>query len=68
LRSFIGGAVSIKQTVRALFLGLTLIFGSLGGAPMRSEEIEQLMHSLNQTRICQIIRHEGDDIGGPPET
>jgi hypothetical protein len=35
---------------------------------MRSEEIEQLMHSLNQTRICQIIRQEGDDIGGPPET
>jgi hypothetical protein len=35
---------------------------------MRPEEIEQLMNSMNQTRICQIIRQDGDDIGGPPET
>jgi hypothetical protein len=60
--------VPIKLTLRALFLGLTLIFGSLGGVSMRPEEIEQLMNSMNQTRICQIIRQDGDDIGGPPET
>jgi hypothetical protein len=53
---------------RALFLGLTLGFGSVFGMPMRPEEIEGLMHSMNQTRVCQMIREEHNDVGEPPLT
>jgi hypothetical protein len=61
-------ALSIKRKLRALFLGLILGIGSIAGMPMRVEEIENLMHSMNQTRVCQIIREEHDDSGGPPPT
>jgi hypothetical protein len=60
--------LSIKQKLRALFLGLILGIGSIAGMPMRVEEIENLMHSMNQTRVCQIVREEHDDSGGPPTT
>jgi len=56
----------IKRKLRALFLGLILGMGSIAGMPMRPEEIEELMHSMNQTRICQVIREEHNDAGEPP--
>jgi hypothetical protein len=58
--------LSIKRKLRALFLGLILGIGSIAGMPMRPEEIQELMHSMNQTRVCQIIREEHDDAGDPP--
>lgn len=58
----------MKRKLRALFLGLVLGIGSIAGMPMRLEEIEELMHSMNQTRVCQIIREEHDDAGEPPTT
>jgi hypothetical protein len=60
--------LSIKRKLRALFLSLILGMGSALGAPMRPEEIEDLMHAMNQTRVCQIIREEHDEAGGPPTT
>lgn len=51
--------MSIKHKVRTLFLCLTLLVGSMGGAPMRPEEIEELMHSMNQPKITYTIRAEG---------
>jgi hypothetical protein len=55
-----------NRNLRALFLGLVLGMGSLFGMPMRPEEIEELMHATNQTRVCQIVREEHDDAGEPP--
>jgi hypothetical protein len=43
--------VSIKHKARTLFLCLTLLVGSMGGLPMRPEEIEDLMHILNQPKM-----------------
>lgn len=60
--------MAIKRKLRALFLGLILGMASLAGAPMRPEEIAELMHAMNQTRVCQIIREEHDAAGGPPTT
>jgi hypothetical protein len=54
----------MKHKLRTLFLCLTLLAGSLGGAPMRPEEIEELMHTMNQPKIAYTIRAEsenGDD-------
>jgi hypothetical protein len=51
---------------RALLLGVALIFGSLGSMPMRPEDIEDLMHSMNQTRIVQVITAQKNKLGKPP--
>jgi hypothetical protein len=60
--------LSIKRKLRALFLGLILGIGSIAGMPMRLEDVENLMHSMNQARVCQIIREEHNDAAGPPTT
>jgi hypothetical protein len=53
--------VWIKHKMRTLFLCLTLLMGSIVGAPMRPEEIEDLMHTMNQQRIAYTIRAEGEE-------
>lgn len=56
----------MKHKLRTLFLCLTLLAGSLGGAPMRPEEIEELMHAMNQPKIAYTMRagaENGDDAG-----
>ena len=63
--------VSIKRSLRTLVVCLPLAFGALTGMPMKPEEIEELMHNLNQPKITVTIPGEsenGDDpIGGPPD-
>jgi hypothetical protein len=56
--------VSMKHKLRTLLLCLPLLVGSLIGAPMRPEEIEELMQSVNQQKIAYTIPDEsenGDD-------
>jgi hypothetical protein len=56
--------VSMKHKLRTLLLCLPLLVGSLIGAPMRPEEIEELMQSMNQQKIAYTIPDEsenGDD-------
>jgi hypothetical protein len=56
--------VSTKGKLRSLFLCFTLLAGALGGSPMRPEEIEELMHTMNQPKITYTIRTDaenGDD-------
>ncbi len=59
--------MAFRRTLRAVMLGLFLVMGSLGGVPMRVEDIETLMHSMNQTKISQTIPIERDEVGGPPK-
>lgn len=50
----------LRKILLCLFLGMA----SLQGAPMRAEEIEELMHSMNQPRVELAIPDEtekGDD-------
>jgi hypothetical protein len=56
--------VSIKYRLRGLALCLTLLVGCFVGTPMRPEDIEELMHSMNQQKIAFEIPDEtnnGDD-------
>jgi hypothetical protein len=56
--------VSMKHKLRTLLLCLPLLVGSLIGAPMRPEEIEELLQSMNQQKIAYTIPDEsenGDD-------
>jgi hypothetical protein len=47
-----------------IFLCLVLGFGSLTGLMMDPKKIEELMHSMNQTRI-EVTIPEQDDQGDP---
>jgi len=56
--------MSIKGLLRTLLVCLPLAFGSLAGIPMRPEEIEDLMHHLNQPKITVMVPDDsenGDD-------
>jgi hypothetical protein len=53
--------VSIKHRLRTLLLCLPLLFGALGGMPMRPEEIEDLMHSMNQQKITHNIPENSEN-------
>jgi hypothetical protein len=53
--------VSIKHRLRTLFLCLPLLLGALSGMAMRPEEIEELMHSMNQQKIVVTIDNESEN-------
>jgi hypothetical protein len=58
------GLVSIKHRLRTLCLCLPLLLGAISGMSMRPEEIEELMHSMNQQKIVVTVDDEsenGDD-------
>jgi hypothetical protein len=57
--------VSIKGRLRTLSICFPLLLGAFGGMPMRPEEIEELMHSMNQQKITHTIP-EGNGDGNPP--
>jgi hypothetical protein len=56
--------LSVKHRLRMLLLCLPLLIGSVMGAPMRPEQIEELMQSMHQQKIGYSISAEkenGDD-------
>lgn len=55
--------MSLKGRLRTLVLCFPLLLGSISGVPMRPEEIENLMHSLNQQEIVVTIPKENEDGG-----
>jgi len=57
--------MSIKSRLRTLLLCLPLLLGAFAGMPMRPEEIEELMHSMNEQKISYVVQAEGKN--GDPE-
>ena len=56
--------MSIKHKLRMLLFYLPLLAGSLIGVPMRPEDMDQIMETLNQERIEYVIPDDsenGDD-------
>jgi hypothetical protein len=54
----------MKHRLRTLLLCLPLLIGAFGGIQMRPEDIEDLMHSMNQQKIVVSVNDEsenGDD-------
>jgi hypothetical protein len=45
--------VGLRGRICKFFFCAVLAFASLGGAPMRPEEVEELMHTMNQPKIAQ---------------
>jgi len=56
--------VSIKRKLRMLLLYLPLLAGSMSGVPMRPEDMDQILGTMNQERIEYVIPDDsenGDD-------
>ena len=51
--------MSFKRRLRTLLFCLTLLFGALGGMPMRPEEIEELMDALHQRKVVVNVEDAG---------
>jgi hypothetical protein len=55
-----------KQRWRALLVCSALQFGVLVGAPMRPEEIRELMHRMNQPKLAHVLPDKSDEGGDGP--
>ena len=56
--------MSFKEKLRVLVACLALEFGVIIGAPMRPEEIRELMRQMNQPTLAHVLPAEeeaGDD-------
>ena len=51
----------MKRKLRALFLCLPLLVGSLLGAPMRPEQIEELMRAMSQQKISRTVADDNQN-------
>jgi len=57
----------VRARLRTVFVCCVLEFGALIGLPMRVEEIEELMHTMNQPKIAHTIPVERDSSDGDDE-
>jgi hypothetical protein len=57
--------VSIKQKLRNVLLSVSLAMAVVAGAPMRPEEIEDLLLQVNQPKIAHTLPARNDDGDDP---
>ena len=58
----------LKEKLRVLMVCLTLEFGVIIGAPMRPDEIRELMHQMNQPALAHVPPSEEEAGDDPPAT
>lgn len=51
----------MKHRLRTLLMFLPLLVGSVIGVPMRPEQIEELLQSMNQQKIAHTTPDEGEN-------
>jgi hypothetical protein len=57
--------VSFLSKLRVIVVCVALEMGVLSGAPMRPEEIKELMHQMNQPKLAHVLpgeNEQGDDL------
>jgi hypothetical protein len=54
-----------RHWLAKIFLYVVLEVGALSGVPMRPEQIESLLRSMNGTQVVDVLRRESD--GDPPD-
>jgi hypothetical protein len=57
--------VSIKEKLRRILMTGAIGLALPTGAPMRPEEIEELMHRMNQPKLAHTVPDESDQGDGP---
>ena len=60
--------MSVASRFRVLLLCVTLEMGVLSGVAMRPDEIQELMHQMNQPALAHVLPTEDEDGVGPPTT
>ena len=61
--------MSLKSRLRTLLCCAVLQVGAFTGVPMRPDEIEALMHSLNVPKLAWVLPDKTDDgDGSPPDS
>lgn len=58
---------SFGHRSRALCIGVLLMGSVLGGVPIRPEEIEEHMRAMSRAKIVQLLEHEQQPSGDPPD-
>ena len=53
--------MSFKCRLRTLLFCLPLLFGAIGGMPMRPEEIEEFMDAMNQQKVVVTVEDAGNN-------
>ena len=53
--------MSFKKQLRVVFACLALEMAVLLGAPMRPEEIQELMHQMNQPKLAHVLPAETEE-------
>jgi hypothetical protein len=58
--------MSLKSTLRTIFMCAALELGVLSGVPMRPEEIRSLMNQISQTQLAHVLPSEDQSGDDPP--
>ena len=58
--------MSLMQRLRVVFVCLTLQVGVLAGVPMRPDEIQELLHQINQPAVAHVLPSDADEGDDPP--
>jgi hypothetical protein len=60
--------MSLASRFRVLLVCVALEMGVLGGVPMRPDEIQDLLHQMNQPALAHVLPAEDEDgADRPPE-
>ena len=57
----------LPPRLRTVLVCTMLEFAALAGVPMRPEEIQELMRTMNQPKLAQVIPYESEHGDGDPE-
>lgn len=57
---------ALTRRLRVVFVCLMLEWSAMLGVPMRPDEIQELMHQMNQPKLAHVLPGDEDDGGDPP--
>lgn len=57
---------AFARRLRVVVVCSVLQCGALLGVPMRPDQIQELMHQMNQPKLAHVLPTEEDEGGGPP--
>jgi hypothetical protein len=57
----------MRARLRVVLACACLEVGALSGVPMRPEQIQELMHTMNQPKLAHVVPVEREQGDGPPE-
>lgn len=59
--------MSFRSKLRVVMVCLILQAGAMMNCPMRPEEIEELMHQMNEPKLACVLPSEDDGGDDPPD-